>query len=166
MEYAMTDLIRQFQLAAHPEGGYYRETYVSPDIIGRAGLPSRYSSERRGAKAIYFLLPGDQVSKFHRIRCEEIWCFHFGFAMTIFIIHRDGTVQELLLGTEIERGEHPQLIIPHNVWFGAKVNKKNAYAFLSCITAPGFEYEDFELAERNALLQEYPQHRELIISLT
>lgn len=166
MEYAMTDLIRQFQLAAHPEGGYYYETYVSPDIIGRAGMPDRYSSERRSAKAIYFLLPSDQVSKFHRIKCEEIWCHHFGEALTLFLIHRDGSVQEIVLGAHIERGELPQIIIPHNVWFGAKVNKKNAYAFLSCITAPGFEFQDFELAERNALLQEYPQHRELIIHFT
>ena len=166
MEYAMTDLIRQFQLAAHPEGGYFYETYVSPDIIGHAGIPDRYSSARRSAKAIYFLLPGDQVSKFHRIKCEEIWCHHLGDAVTVFIIHRDGTLQECLLGTHIERGERPHVIIPHNVWFGAKVNKKNAYAFVSCITAPGFEFEDFELAERNALLQEYPQHRELIISFT
>ena len=163
MDAIVNDLIRQYQLTAHPEGGYFIETYTSPDIIG---LPARYSSARRGAKAIYFLLPGDQVSKFHRITCEEIWCFHLGDAATIYIIHRDGTLQELALGRDFERGEHLQIVIPHNVWFGAKVNKKNAFAFVSCITAPGFEYEDFELATRDALLQEYPQYRELIVSLT
>ncbi len=166
MEHTVPDLIRQFQLVAHPEGGYFNETYVSPDMIPSGGLPSRYASERRSAKAIYFLLPGDHVSKFHRVKCEEAWCFHLGEGLTLFVIYPDGSLQELSLGLDIERGEHPQIIIPHNVWFGAKVNKKNAYAFVSCITAPGFEYEDFELAERNALLQEYPQHRELIVSLT
>ena len=155
-------------LTAHPEGGYFTETYCSPDVIGQAGLPPRYSSDRLGAKAIYFLLDDAQaqVSRFHRVKCEEAWCYHAGESLTLFVIHRDGALERLPLGLNLDAGERPHIVIPHDVWFGAKVNKKNAFTLATCITAPGFEYEDFELAERSALLQAYPQHRDVIEMLT
>ena len=112
------------------------------------------------------MLPSDQVSKFHRLKCEEIWCYHFGDALTLYIIEKNGTLQQIKLGRDIDNGEQCQLIIPHGVWFGAKVNQKESYTLVSCITTPGFDFDDFELAERQFLLQEYPQHEDIIQTLT
>lgn len=103
---------------------------------------------------------------FHRLKCEEIWCYHVGDALTLYIIKQDGVLQRIKLGPNFDDGEHLQVVIPHDVWFGAKVNKKNAYTLISCMTAPGFDFEDFELAEQQALLKEYPQHKEVIETLT
>ena len=166
MEKTIAYWIRSLNLTAHPEGGYFKETYHSPDLINKHGLPDRYLADRACVKAIYFLLPGDQTSSFHRLQCNEIWCYHLGDALTLYVIQRDGTLQQIKLGTHIDNGEQPQVVIPHSVWFGAKVNKKNSYALVSCITAPGFDFEDFELAERQSLLQEYPQHKKIIEMLT
>jgi predicted cupin superfamily sugar epimerase len=129
-------------------------------------MPERYQAGRSCAAAIYFLLPGDQVSKFHRLKCDEIWCYHLGESLTIYLIEPSGNVQRILLGPNVDEGERPQIFLPHHAWFGAKVNKKSAYSLISCMTAPAFDYDDFELAERQSLLQEYPQHREIIEMLT
>ncbi len=158
--------IRKLGLTAHPEGGYFIETYHSPDVIKKHGLPERYFADRACAKAIYFLISGDQASKFHRLECEEIWCYHFGDALTLYIIEKNGDLQHVKLGPNFDNGEQLQVVVPYNVWFGAKVNKKDTYTLVSCITAPGFDFDDFELAERQALIQKYPQHKELIEMLT
>ena len=158
--------IEKLSLISHPEGGYFTETYQSPDLLSTSGLPERYSAERVCAKAIYFLVPDGQVSKFHRLTCEEIWCYHFGAPLTLYIIEKAGKLRHLILGPDPERGEHFQVTVPHDVWFGAKVNKKDEYTLVSCITAPGFDFEDFELAGCESLIQEYPQHKDVIEMLT
>ena len=158
--------IQQLGLTAHPEGGYFKETYQSPDVIARSGLPKRYPGERVCSTAIYFLLPGDQISKFHRLRCDEVWCYHLGDALTIYLLEHDATLQKIVLGPDIDNGEQPQIIVKHGVWFGAKVHHKDSYTLVSCITAPGFDFEDFELAERQTLLHSYPQHKKIIEMLT
>jgi predicted cupin superfamily sugar epimerase len=154
--------IRTLELIAHPEGGYFKETYASSDIINKHGLPERYFADRTCVKAIYFLLQGEQTSKFHRLKCNEIWGYHLGASLTLYIIDRDGTLQQIKLGPDFDNGEQFQIVVPHGVWFGAKVNKKNSYVLVSCITAPGFDFEDFELAERQSLLHKYPQHKNII----
>ncbi|MCP4399332.1 MAG: cupin domain-containing protein [bacterium] len=166
METSCDYLIRTLNLTVHPEGGYFKESYRSSDRIEAAALPDRYQAERPCSAAIYFLLPGDQVSKFHRLQCDEIWCHHSGESLTLYVIDASASLLRIKLGPRIDEGEQPQIFIPHNVWFGAKVNKKNAYSLVTCITAPGFDFDDFELARRQGLLQCYPQHREIIEMLT
>ena len=158
--------IRTLQLTSHPEGGYFKETYRSSDQIEAAALPERYQDTRPCSAAIYFLLPGDQVSKFHRLKCDEVWCYHLGESLTLYLIDASGSLQRIQLGPRADNGEQMQVLIPHNVWFGAKVNKKNAFSLISCLTTPAFDFDDFELAERESLLQSYPQHRDIIEMLT
>ena len=166
MEKTSEQWIEQLHLKPHLEGGYYAETYQSPHNLEQSGLPERYSADRLSAKAIYFLLPSDQASKFHRLKCEELWCYHCGTSLTISIIQRDGALQQFQLGPHWEQGEQFQVIVPHGVWFGARVNSPGSYALVSCITVPGFDFADFELADRQTLLKEYPQHKEIIEMLT
>jgi len=158
--------INHLGLTPHPEGGYFRETYRSPEMLLPAGLPARYSSVRVCSTAIYFLLKSGQVSKFHRLQSDEIWFYHAGIALTVYLIETDGTLCQILLGTALDKGEQPQVRIKHGVWFGANVNQENAYTLVSCTVAPGFDFDDFELATQGQLLSDYPQHKEIIEMLT
>lgn len=160
------DWITHFHLAPHPEGGYFQQTYRSPDILARSGLPSRYDSERVSATAIYFLLESGDVSKFHRLRSDEVWCYHAGSPLMLYVLQSDGSLQTSILGIDLDKQECPQVVIPHGVWFGARVIEPASYTLMSCLVSPGFEYEDFELADRGQLLREYPQHKTLIEQLT
>jgi predicted cupin superfamily sugar epimerase len=158
--------IEHLHLQPHPEGGYFRETYRSTDILRQALLPPRYSSDHACATAIYFLLESGQVSKFHRLRSDELWCYHAGSPLTLYAIAADNTLDTCVLGTHLDNGEAPQILIPQGLWFGAAVVSERSYTLASCLVAPGFEFEDFELATYEQLVRIYPQHQALIDRLT
>jgi predicted cupin superfamily sugar epimerase len=82
------------------------------------------------------------------------------------VIDTEGILHTTLLGTDVSNGEQPQVLIRHGTWFGAKVNQENSYTLLSCTVAPGFDFEDFELATQEQLMAVYPQHKEIIELLT
>jgi predicted cupin superfamily sugar epimerase len=166
------DWITRLHLTPHPEGGYFSEVYRSSDSIARAGLPARYPADRISATSIYFLLEAGDVSKFHRLLSDEIWCYHAGSPLTIYALEPGGTLRTFVLGICLDNHERPQVYIPHGTWFGARVNpaapdeQACAYTLVSCLVAPGFEFDDFELASYEQLAGEYPQHQQLIEQLT
>ena len=82
--------INHLKLQEHPEGGYFREVYRSGEFIQKKGLPVRYSSFRAFSTSIYFLLKGTQFSAFHRLKSDEIWHFHYGSTITIYLLHSTG----------------------------------------------------------------------------
>ena len=164
--------IEKLGLARHPEGGYYREVYRSPESIAAEALPGRYEGARVLATSIYFLLPGSQVSRLHRLCSDELWHYYAGSALTIHVISRDGEYKRLRLGADFDRdmraedGMRFQATVEKGSWFGATVDDADSYTLVGCTVAPGFEYADFVLGDRDALLGRYPQHREIIERLT
>lgn len=158
--------ITRLHLTAHPEGGYFRQTYYSPDIISAAALPDRYQANRAVATAIYFLVAAPQVSKFHRLRSDELWLYHAGYPLTISAITPEGGLRQFILGLDLDNGAVPQVCISQGWWFGAAVNDPQGYTLVSCIVAPGFDFADFELADRAQLVSAYPQHHTMIHRLT
>ncbi|WAH36000.1 cupin domain-containing protein [Alicyclobacillus dauci] len=160
--------ISTLNLERHPEGGYYRELYHSDVWLDDESTRLRYGGERRSATSIYFLLESGDVSRFHRLKSDEIWYFHSGTALTVHVIAPDGTYSKHPLGLGLSNGEEPQICIPRNHIFGATVNATTPddYAFVSCMVSPGFDFADFELFEQDDLLRQYPQHSEIIRRLT
>ena len=158
--------IDRLGLAAHPEGGHYRVTYRSEQSIDKSVLPPAFHGERPASTAIYFLLSGKEFSAFHRIASDELWHFYAGAPLTVHMIHSDGRYSELLLGQEPEAGETFQGLAEAGCWFGATVQDAESFALVGCTVAPGFDFADFELAERSRLAALYPEHRELIERLT
>jgi len=158
--------IERLGLNLHPEGGYFRETYRSVDRLTASALPEQYESDRVFSTAIYFLLRGTQVSRLHRLKSDELWHFHAGSSAAIHLIEPDGGYAELRLGPDLDRGESFQHVIPAGCWFGATVDAADSYTLVGCTVAPGFDFADFELGERNDLLARYPDHREIIERLT
>jgi predicted cupin superfamily sugar epimerase len=160
------DYIRALSLLPHPEGGWYRETYRSDETIPQAGLPERFPGPRQLATAIYFLLTSDSFSALHRIRSDELWHFYAGSPLILHLIEANGCSRSLRLGPNIGTGESFQLQVPADCWFGATVDQPDSFALVGCTVAPGFNFADFELGRRAALLRQYPLQQELIERLT
>lgn len=157
--------INKLELQPHPEGGHYRETYRSTENIQVCGLPLRFTSPRSFSTAIYFLLRSQDKSLFHRIQSDELWHFHYGSSLNIYVLERNN-LSIFRLGNNLEEGDSLQVMIPANCWFGAKVVSPNAYTLSGCTVAPGFDFKDFQIAERQKLLKDFPDHSPIISELT
>jgi len=158
--------IDKLGLIAHPEGGYYRETYRSGLSIAKEALPPQFTGSRLVSTAIYFLLEGENFSAFHRLRSDEMWHFYAGAPFVVHVIEEGGRYSEISLGSNPDAGERLQAVVKAGGWFASRVKDPESFALAGCTVAPGFDFEDFELGKRSNLIKLYPQRRELIEQLT
>jgi len=158
--------IEKYHMQAHPEGGYFAETYRSAETIPQDALPKRFEGERNFSTGIYFLLESHQFSALHRIQSDEMWHFYYGTPLNVYYIDHQGFVQTIKLGDNPENGEVFQAVVPSGVWFGSKPAQPNGYSLVGCTVAPGFSFADFEMASREKVMKQYPEHKEIIIILT
>ncbi|MCP9768860.1 cupin domain-containing protein [Lacihabitans sp. LS3-19] len=158
--------IEKLEMQRHPEGGYFKETYKCVEDIEGNALPARFEGNRSMSTAIYFLLRKEDFSAFHKIKSDEIWHFYEGQRLEIFYFDENGKFETILLGRNSEKGEVFQAVVPANCWFGSRVASGSDYALVGCTVAPGFDFQDFEMAERDKLIADYPQFGEIILQLT
>ena len=175
-------------LEPHPEGGYYLETYRAAQTLRTP------RGERPASTAILFLVTADSVSRLHRLSSDELWAYQGGLPLELVTIAPGGEVLRRVLGDpeEVRIRDHeqpataevpvglpqgalgwlPQALVPAGSWQGARLAggphqpSQRAWALVSCVVTPGFDFADFELADRDALLAAHPQHAELIRELT
>ncbi|WP_150670221.1 cupin domain-containing protein [Pandoraea anhela] len=159
------DLVTSLGLLPHPEGGHYRETYRAAGTIAGAALPQGFSGPRSLCTAILYLLEAGDFSAFHRIRSDEVWHFHLGGTLFIHEIDLSGKLTTTPLGHDVAHGERLQHVVPAGHWFAAQPAPSTDYSLVGCTVAPGFAFEDFEMAEPAALAAQWPAHRELILRL-
>ncbi len=158
-------LIAHYKLQAHPEGGWYKETYKSKELIAQDALPQRFPGQRAFSTAIYFLLEQGNFSAFHRIKSDECWHFYIGEPLWVYVIFPNGLLQVFVLGNDITKGELFQFVVPANCWFASRPGPKSNFSLVGCTVSPGFDFADFELADANELVKMYPQHDEIIREL-
>lgn len=158
-------LIRQYNLQPHPEGGWYKETYRSNEHIPAGVLPARFNGERAFSTAIYFLLERGNFSAFHRIKSDECWHFYAGDPLLIYIFQPDGALTVVQLGQDISAGQVFQFTVPANCWFASQPAEKSRFCFAGCTVAPGFDFSDFEMADSNALTALFPFYETTIKAL-
>jgi len=158
-------LIQQYNLLPHPEGGWYKQTYKSAEYISTAALPERFGGDRPFSTAIYFLLGKGNYSAFHRIKSDECWHFYLGDPLEILILHQTGELTTVILGNEMDKGQLFQYVVPAGCWFASRPAPESQYCFVGCTVAPGFDFTDFEMANGEQLIIEYPQHSTLIREL-
>jgi uncharacterized protein len=168
--------IEKLGLEPHPEGGYFRQTYKSELKIVRAEPPQSHPVAKRATRvgqpgraastAIYFLLEGENFSALHRLRSDEMWHFYAGSPLLVHVISPEGTYASILLGNDPDRGEMFQGVVKAGCWFGSHVADWKGWTLVGCTVAPGFEFEDFELAKREELVKGFPQHSEIIQRLS
>lgn len=158
--------IDRLALQPHPEGGWFREVYRAGDMLPAAALPPRFRGDRACATAIYFLIESGEFSAFHRIRSDELWHFYAGGGLRVHTLDPSGSHDVLRLGRDPEAGELPMAVVRAGLWFAAECAETDSWALVGCTVAPGFDFEDFELADRAALCARYPEQAELIRRLT
>jgi uncharacterized protein len=161
------EIKKVLNLEPHPcEGGWFRQTWRSEETIPRVVLPARYPSARVSGTCIYYLLEPGTFSEMHRLASDEIFHFYFGDPVEMLQLLPDGSGQTVILGSDLARGQNPQLIVPKNVWQGSRLLPGAKVALLGCTVSPGFDYADYETGRREDLTRDYPQFVGLIELLT
>lgn len=150
-------LIAELGLEPHPEGGFYRETYRSPNTV-----TTLRGTQRSALTSILFLLTGENFSAFHRLASDETWHFYRGDPITIEMIAAGGHYDRRVLGPD---GPW-QTAVPAGCNFASHVENRLGYALVGCDVAPGFDFADFVLSQRGALSAAHPQYAPLIAKLT
>ena len=150
------------------EGGIYRQSYRSKDILLPSSLPARYHSGKPAGTAIYFLLTNhpDSFSALHRLPTDEIYHFYLGDPVALTLLLPDGGSREVILGPEILSRQHVQYVVPAEVWQGSRLVSGGEFALMGTTMAPGYTDEDFDLASRETLIAAYPDQAALVRSLT
>lgn len=150
LEPRVAELIRTLELRPHPEGGYYREIWRAPLTVE----PADGRGRRAAGTAIYFLLPGGAVSRWHRVRSDEVWQHVEGAPLELLQLPPDEwRLHRTRLGSLAAEQQRPLHCVPAG-WWQAAVSL-GSYTLVSCTVAPGFEFADFQLlAERPELAAE------------
>jgi predicted cupin superfamily sugar epimerase len=138
-------LAEQLDLAPHPEGGWFRETWRSPVTL----TPPGYAGPRAAATAIYFLLHPGERSRWHVVRSDELWMWHSGGPLDLTLggsadAPADGTT--IVLGADVGVGQQPQAVVPGGVWQCAAPAGAEP-VLVSCVVSPGFDFADFRLLD-------------------
>ncbi len=148
------------------EGGYFAETYRSAEMISQESLPGRYNGPRSVSTAIYYLLEPNTFSELHRVASDEIFHFYLGDPIEMLQLWPDGSARQVRIGTDLEEGMSPQVVVPRGVWQGARLADGGNFALLGCTVSPGFEYADYESGSRHQLCQAYAEYNDMICALT
>ncbi len=160
-------IIALLNLTPHPkEGGYFRETYRSSETIPEKALPKRHRGMRSFATAIYYLLTPETFSAMHRLQSDEIFHFYLGDPVEMLQLWPDGSGKAITIGSGIFKGMQPQVIVPRGVWQGGRLIMNGKFALLGTTVSPGFEFEDYEIGQKDDLIKSHPQFRDLITALT
>lgn len=159
--HSAADVIRLLDLQPLPhEGGYFRRTAESPAFIDSPW------GRRRAWSSIYALFTTDTFSALHRLRQDEVWCFHAGDPLELIRIPPHAPVERVILGSNPELGQRAQEVVLARTWQGARMTRDGRWALVSCVVAPEFLWEDFELGERDTLVGMYPDASDIMCELT
>jgi hypothetical protein len=156
----------KLNMQQHPEGGFFKEVYRSAEPISVAALPDRFSGMRVFSTAIYYLLADDDFSAFHRIKSDETWHFYQGTGLELYEIDQKGNLIRTVLGPNPEEGMALQYTVLAGNWFASRVLHRSGFALMGCTVAPGFDFEDFEMADASKLKADFPQYQTIIEELT
>ncbi len=148
------------------EGGFYRETYRSAISVSPDQLPEQYQDARCLSTAIHYFLTPETSSALHLLPGDEVFHFYLGDPVEMLQLHPDGRSERIIIGNDLAAGHSPQVLVPGGTWQGSRLLPGGAYALLGTTMSPGFEFADYNGADRNQLLTAYPNDSDLIKALT
>ena len=145
----LENILKSYDWFDHPDGPKFVETHR--DEYRTSG---------------HFLFQPGSFSSFHKVsNNEELWLIHMG-SVLVHVLDPQGGHRVLRVGTDLDAGERPVVTVPVGYWQAAEIPAEVPFAFGTNVCAPGFEYDQFEIAPRERMLREYPAHEELILRLT
>ena len=161
------EIIKHYSMAPLPEeGGYYVEIYRAAESIHKTALPDRYNGNRDHCTSILYLVTPGSFSKMHRVKSDEIFHFYLGDPVKMLMLKPGGTSEVITMSPDLKAGHLQQVIVPNGIWQGTKLIDGGKFALLGCTVSPGFEFADYETADRDKLLQTHPTQHRMIKSLT
>lgn len=160
------EIVGLLELRPHPEGGSFVETYRSTFVLPPSCLPVGYPGDRNLATGIYYMLRKGTVSALHRVTGTELFHFYLGSPVEQLQLHPDGSGKVVVIGADLAAGMRPQVVVHGGTWQGARLQGDGEFALLGTTMAPGFDYADFELGDRDQLIARYPAFADLIAELT
>ncbi|MFT6633644.1 MAG: putative cupin superfamily sugar epimerase [Bacteriovoracaceae bacterium] len=153
-------IMKHFKMQKHPEGGAFLETYRSQSAQEFIG----FNGERSISTNILFLLQKGEISAFHRIKSDETWSYHLGDQLEVIEIDLMGKLIRTVIGSDFLNGDKLQYTVAAGHWFAS--HTLGDYSLVGCSVSPGFDFRDFELANRKNLIQEFKNHAEIIGKFT
>lgn len=148
------------------EGGFFRETYRSPWNVSAEYLPDGIRGPRSIGTAIYYMITPETFSPLHRLPGSEIFHFYLGGPAIMLQLLSDGSSQTITLGSDLARGEQPQVVVRGGIWQGCKLAPGGNFALMGTTMSPGFDYADYENGDRQQLIAQYPGAAGLIREFT
>lgn len=145
----LNEILASYDWFDHPDGPKFVETH----------------RDECRSSGHWLFLPG-VFSSFHKVlNNEELWLIHTG-RLLVHVLDPDGAHHILRLGTDFAAGERPAVAVPAGYWQAAEIPENTPFAFGTNVCAPSFSYEEFNIANREELLRDFPNHKDLIIQLT
>ncbi len=133
-------LIQELDLQPHPEGGLYRQLHRSETFVTRSD-----GVVRAALTTIFFLLPAQAFSRWHRVSADEVWHYYEGDDLELQVLEPGCTEPAAYLLGRVASGVMPVRIVCAGAWQAAR--SMGDYTLVGCTVAPGFEFEDFILLE-------------------
>ncbi len=162
------DVKRILGLQPHPrEGGWFVRTYEADEFVPAENFADgRYDGARRTSTAIYYLLEPDTFSEMHLLQSDEMFHHYMGGAVEMLQLFEDGSSEVVLIGTDLEAGQRPQVVVKRGVWQGSRLLKAEGFALLGCTVSPGFEFVDYSTMGREEMVARWPGEAQRIGALT
>lgn len=131
----LSELIEQFELAPHPEGGWYREVSRSDLKVERGD-----GQKRDNITGILFLLGENDHSCWHRVKdADEIWIYLQGAPLTLWRLDPEN---KKLFNLKLD-AVNPIEMVPAGWWQAARC--EGSFTLMTCCVGPGFDFADFEM---------------------
>ncbi len=160
MDKRIKEIIDHFKFEILPvEGTLFRQTYRS-SILNEDGAP--LSTAMIG---MYCNSPLS-FSSFHKLTLDENWHFYFGDPLVLYLLHENGSVEEIVMGQDFEKGQVIQYTVPAGVWQAGCTIEGGEYSVFGCTLSPGFTSSCFQAATKEELLKNFPQQKDIILKLS
>jgi hypothetical protein len=139
------------------------------NILGLEPLPLEggmwvQTLKDENSTSIYYLLSENNFSAMHRLQTVEIYHYYAGAPAQMLLLNPDGKIEEPVLGSDLDSGHRPQIIVEPGVWQGSGTTGE--WTLLGTTMAPPYSQEIFQLADREELLKGWPDRKKRIHELT